>query len=188
VLVTAELAGLLSVRVTPSSASPHVRTNETITSLANGDLMVHLDNPALGQSYAGTNILVVPTGFQWHLLTVCFNITTAPSSTGAAGSRRLKFVLSDTTDLVGNSGRAYTIVFDSLKDYVFKDISLSLGQNSDFGKAGPGAANAVLRSPMQGALPDQWVPAGFAWQVSFEGGTDRDQMSEFYALVEQKPV
>jgi hypothetical protein len=171
-----------------SAASPRVPSTEQITPLPNGDLYVHLDDPPPGMTYDTGNDLAIPAGFQWRLLMVSFNITTSAGSTGAQGSRRLKFVLRDSADLVGNAGRGYTIVIDSLRDYVYKDCSMSIGQNSQPGKLGPGTPGAVIRSPMEGALPDMWVPSGFEWVVTFEGGTDRDQMSEFYAIVQQQPV
>src|SRR2546426_155037 len=64
-------------------------------------------------------------------------------------------------------------------------LLVAMGQNHVPGTLGPGLSTQQWRSPMTGALPDLWVPAGYDWCVTFEGITDRDVLSEFYAVVEQ---
>jgi hypothetical protein len=187
VLMLSGLTGpTMDPRETAALASP-ASAQQEITTLQNGMLLVTMPNPPRGGMYEGDYALTVPDGEQWHLLSVSFNLTTAPPSIGGSATRRLKWVLRDPTDLV-NPGRLYTVLAEGLGDYVYKDFSLQIGQNLWVGKNGPGTSLATVRSPANAALPDMWIPAGFQWVTVSEGHTDRDQLSFFYAFVEQKPL
>ena len=176
-------------RPTGAGASPKSPRppKQTITVLANGILLVTIPDPPRGGMYDGDYALTVPPGVQWHLISVSFNFTTAPPSGGGSATRRLKWVLRDPTDPV-NPGRLFTVLTDGLGDYVYKDFSMQNGQNLWLGKLGPGTATNQVRSPANAALPDIWVPAGFQWVTVSEGHTNRDQLSFFYAFVEEKPL
>ncbi len=173
-------------RPTGAGAAPKT-VKQTITVLENGLLLVTIPDPPRGKVYEGDYALTVPDGVQWHLLSVSFNLTTAPPSTGGSATRRLKWVLRDSIDPVA-PGRLFTVLTDGLADYVYKDFSMQNGQNLWFGNLGPGTPTAQLRSPANAALPDLWVPPPFQWATVSEGHTNRDQFNGFYAFVEEKPL
>ena len=191
-ILVALMSGLAVRTATPTWAETKSRTStvplQVISPMANGELLVTIPDPPKGSGYQSAYALTVPDGVQWRVLSVSFNLTTAPPSAGGAGSRRMKWVLRDPADLTGNLGRLYVIFGEGIGDYVYKDFSAQPGQNYVPGKNGPGTPTSQVRSPANAGLPDLWVPAGYQWSTVSEGMTDRDQCSFFFAIVEQQPL
>jgi hypothetical protein len=184
ILVALTALGVLDVSRHESAGAAATRLSPHMTIEPFGDdLIVHLDDPPTGQHYDGAYAMVVPPGVMWCLKAVTFHM-----STGGVAKRRVsKFVLRDLNDTVGNVGRAYVVLGENVRQWVYVDFSLAQGLT--FSPPTPGAGTSEGSrwiTNMNGPLPQNLcAPHGYAWDTWFSGFQLSDSVSEWFAIVHE---
>ena len=184
ILVALAAQGVLDFSTHESASAAATRLSPHMTIEPFGDdLIVHVDDPPMGEHYDGAYAMVVPPGVMWCLKAATFHMSTS----GIAKRRVSKFVLRDLNDTEGNTGRAYVVLAENVRQWVYVDFSLAQGVPFSPPSAGTGTGESTRWvTNMNGPLPQNFcAPNGYAWVTWFGGFQPNDSVSEWFAIVHE---